>query len=107
MTEERARIIKDFIFEAVGNYQRESGTLPEQVVIYRDGMGGPSMTAKVQSFEVDLICDMLENTTQGYKPKIIYCLVDRNIQHRLFAKQNQDCLNPGPGTVVDTALVEY
>ena len=65
------------------------------------------MTAKVQSFEVKVITDMLENTTQGYKPKIVYCLVDRNIQHRLFAKQHQDCLNPGPGTVVDTGVVEY
>ncbi len=36
----------------------------------------------------------------------MYCLVDRNIQHRLFAKQNGDCLNPGPGTVIDTAVVE-
>jgi hypothetical protein len=49
---------------------------------------------------------MLENTTQGYKPKIVVCLVDRNIQHRLFHKQNGDCLNPGPGTCVDAGVVE-
>jgi hypothetical protein len=48
----------------------------------------------------------LENTHPGYKPKIVYCLVNRNIQHRLFVKQNGDCLNPGPGTVVDSALYE-
>jgi hypothetical protein len=76
------------------------------VIIYRDGMGGPSMTVKVQNHEVKVITDVLENTAQGYKPKIIYCLVDRNIQHRLFARENGACLNPGPGTLVDTALVE-
>ena len=64
------------------------------------------MTSKVQQLEVKVITDLLENTAPGYKPKILYCLVDRNIQHRLFVKQNQDCLNPGNGTVVDTAVVE-
>ena len=64
------------------------------------------MTKLVQEHEIKVITELLENTTPGYTPKIIYCLVDRNIQHRLFAKQQQDCLNPGPGTVVDTALVE-
>ena len=81
--------------------------LPEQIVIYRDGMGGPSMTAKVQSFEVKVITDMLENTTQGYKPKIIYCLIERNNNQRFFTKKDRECLNPGPGTVVDTDIVEY
>jgi len=49
---------------------------------------------------------MLENTTPGYKPKIVYCLVDRNIQHRLFYKAGQDYLNPGEGSCVDTGVVE-
>lgn len=56
--------------------------------------------------EVKVIKELLENSTAGYKPKIIYCLVDRNIQHRLFAKNQEDLVNPGSGTVVDTALVE-
>jgi hypothetical protein len=42
----------------------------------------------------------LENYTKGYKPKILYVLVNRNISHRLFAK-NGEVSNPGPGTVVD------
>lgn len=87
-------------------YHKANGNLPEQVVIYRDGMGGPTLTQMVQKEEVKAISEVLENTTPGYKPRIIYCLVDRNIQHRLFYKPNGDCLNPGPGTVVDTALVE-
>ena len=64
------------------------------------------MTALVQELEVRLITETLENKVAGYKPKIIFCLVDRNIQHRLFSKPNGECLNPGPGTVVDTSLVE-
>ncbi|MFM7857424.1 MAG: Piwi domain-containing protein, partial [Flammeovirgaceae bacterium] len=48
----------------------------------------------------------LESLTQGYKPKIVYCLVDRNVQHRLFSKENAHYINPGSGTLVDEALVE-
>ena len=69
-------------------------------------MGGPSMTTKVQEHEVKVITDLLENSAPGYKPKVVYCLVDRNIQHRLFSKSGADYSNPGPGTVVDTAVVE-
>jgi len=72
--------------EAMGVYNKNTQILPEQVIIYRDGMGGPSMTTKVQEHEVKVITDLLENTAPGYKPKILYCLVDRNIQHRLFVK---------------------
>lgn len=36
------------MFEAVGNWQTENKSLPEQIIIYRDGMGGPSMTQKVE-----------------------------------------------------------
>lgn len=106
ITNERSIILRDFIIDAVGKYRANTGNLPEQIVVYRDGMGGPSMTTLVQEIEVRAITEAIETKQAGYKPKIIYCLVDRNIQHRLFSKPNGECLNPGPGTVVDTSLVE-
>ena len=105
-TFERANILKGFVNDAMGNYQKNTKGLPEKIIIYRDGMGGPTMTAKVQEHEVKVITDLLETTSPGYKPKILYCLVDRNIQHRVFVKTGQDCLNPGNGTVIDSAVVE-
>ena len=47
--------MRDFTVEAVGIYKRNTGNLPEQIVVYRDGMGGPSMTALVQDLEVNII----------------------------------------------------
>lgn len=87
-------------------YFKTNGSLPNQVIIYRDGMGGPSFEALVKRIEVPVICELLETKSPGYKPKIMYCLVDRNVQHRLFSKNGQEVLNPGPGTIVDNALVE-
>ena len=88
------------------NYQKNTKSLPEKIIIYRGGMGGPTMTAKVQEHEVRVITDLLENTSPGYKPKILYCLVECNIQHRVFVKTGQDFLNPGNGTVIDSVVVE-
>ena len=40
-------------------------------------------------------------------PKILYCFVDKKICHRLFDKDNGNgYINPCPGTVVDSGLVE-
>ncbi len=64
------------------------------------------MTSKVQELEVKVITNLLENTAPGYKPKILYCLIERNIRDRFFVKQDQDFLIPGKGTVIDTAVVE-
>jgi hypothetical protein len=105
-TKDRAAIIEKFVYDAVDRYFKSMKALPKQVVIYRDGMGGPSLTALVEKLEVGVITNMLENTAPGYHPKIIYCLVDRNIQHRLFHKLQGDTVNPGPGTCVDTGVVE-
>lgn len=50
--------------------------------------------------------DTIKAYQQGYEPKVLYVFVDRNVSHRLFYKNNGDVLNPGPGTVLDLALVE-
>ena len=41
-------------------------------------------------------------------PKLLYCFIDKKISHRLFEKDNDGngYINPCPGTVVDTGLVE-
>lgn len=45
--------------------------------------------------------------SQGWNPKVIYTLIDKNDTHRLFEKYNGNgMVNPGPGTLIDTALVE-
>ncbi len=61
ITTERAHILRDFIIEAVGKYRANTRNLPKQIVIYRDGIGGPSMTSLVQENEVRFITDALEN----------------------------------------------
>lgn len=107
ITERRTQLMSDFLHEALINYQKmNKGPLPEQIVIYRDGIGGPTLQQKCLEVEVKEVIDRIRGFQQGYQPKIIYCFVDRKVSHRLFYKNNGDIQNPGPGTVLDVALVE-
>ncbi len=107
-TAERTTILKQFVKSALETYQtHNNGALPENILIYRDGVGGPQMKEKLKSVELEDMINAMTSFTQGYKPKILYCLIDKKISHRLFDKDSQgNFKNPGPGTVLDTGLVE-
>jgi len=74
-------------------------------MIYRDGVGGPTMEIKVINNEIAYIINVIQSYSSGYQPKILYVLVNKRISHRLFEKDNGGYMNPGPGTVLDTDLV--
>eukprot|EP00347_Sterkiella_histriomuscorum_P007318 403349409 len=109
ITEQRSEVICTFIQEALINYQKENnGQLPEQIIIYRDGIGGLSFQEKLKNFEIQKVVNVIQSFQQGYNPMLIYCLVDRNVPHRLIYKSNDyyEYQNPSQGTVLDDALVE-
>jgi len=43
-TVDRILLLKGFIDDAMKTYVKNNGKLPEQIVMYRDGMGGPTLT---------------------------------------------------------------
>jgi len=44
ITSERTNILRNFIQEALKNYQSHNkGNLPDYIFLYRDGIGGPTM----------------------------------------------------------------
>ncbi|CDW90464.1 piwi-like protein 1 [Stylonychia lemnae] len=53
-----------------------------------------------------LIIELIQQQSINYSPMIIYALIDKLSDHRLFMTSNDQVWNPGPGTVVDTALVD-
>lgn len=89
VTEERTQILSDFIKEALSTFKQSTkGTLPEQIIIYRDGLGGPSMATKVEEYEVSRILAAIKGFAENYTPKMLYVLVERRISHRLFHQEN-------------------
>ncbi|CDW85355.1 piwi-like protein 1 [Stylonychia lemnae] len=107
ITESRCQILCKFIKDSLQNYQQcQNGPYPELIVIYRDGIGGESMQDKCQEFEITRVIEVIQSSFEGYNPAIVYCFVNRNNQHRLFAKYNGQIMNPSSGTVLDIGLVE-
>lgn len=49
---ERTEIFANFIKEALANFSKKNkGALPEKIIIYRDGIGGPTMAQKALKLE--------------------------------------------------------
>jgi argonaute-like protein implicated in RNA metabolism and viral defense len=106
--EKRISILESFIQKALANYERNNKKLPEKIVVYRDGVGGPSMQQKVLSKELGKMSDAIKAHKPGYNPKILYVFVNKEINTRFFEMQKDGItvLNPPAGTVVDSNLVE-
>jgi len=64
------------------------------------------MERKLKEVEVEEVISTVNSYSQGYNPRILYTLVDKNTSLRLFEKENGECVNPAPGTCVDSGLVE-
>jgi len=64
------------------------------------------MQTKVLEMELAPMVDAIGSYSMGYSPKLLYTFVDKNTSHRLFERDNGNFINPGPGTCVDSGLVE-
>lgn len=97
--------MQEGIKNALDTYkQANNGRLPKQILIYRDACGGPSMIQKVHQTEIAQVIEGV-NVYSGNSIKVLYCLIDQKISHRLFYNHNGTKINVGPGTVVDSELV--
>ena len=95
-----------FTGHALRNYETHNKKLPSTIVVYRDGVGGPSMQKLVLEVELGRMIQAFKSYRQGYEPKILYVFVNKEINTRLFEPVGENMLNPPEGTVVDTDLVE-
>ena len=56
LTEERATIVGNLMVNALKHYrEKNGGKLPVQILIYRDGVGGPTMEPKVKNMEIQYV----------------------------------------------------
>jgi len=48
----------------------------------------------------------IQQFQKGYNPQLLYVFVNKRVTTRFFEKQNGHHINPGPGTVIDSVVVE-
>jgi hypothetical protein len=102
----RAQFMKEGLTQAMEKFKHHNkGNVPKQIIIYRDGVGGPSMMSKCEKHEVPLIIEAINDYSNNHT-KVIYCFVDQKVNQRFFYKNNGDFINAGPGTVIDSEIVK-
>nr|CAB3264906.1 piwi-like protein 2 [Phallusia mammillata] len=96
--------LKPCFTEAIKKFYEVNHALPSRVVIFRDGVGDGQLK-EVSEHEVSQLSScfgMFENIAGGpYEPKLTVVIVSKRINVKLFAKQNENLVNPPPGLVLD------
>lgn len=65
----RSMHLMNFIKDACQNYNKQNKKLPDKIIVYRDGVGGPTMVHKVMENEASKINEELSEYFGGnYKP---------------------------------------
>jgi aubergine-like protein len=79
------------------------------IAIYRDGVGGPISEDFVTQLEGpnSEMMNAIRGFAPNYNPKILYTIIDKKSGTRNFEQyDNNLVINPAPGTMVDTIVVE-
>ncbi|XP_058838219.1 protein aubergine-like [Topomyia yanbarensis] len=99
--EELSNFMAQNVMKALHSYRGEFGSLPQRIIIYRDGVGEGQMNY-VFEHEVGAV---KENLNRAYKdnptnPRFTFFVVNKRINTRLFNQKR----NPVPGTIVDDVI---
>ncbi|XP_066986204.1 piwi-like protein Siwi isoform X2 [Macrobrachium rosenbergii] len=91
------------IQNALYHYSKVNGTLPERVIVYRDGVGQGQLEY-VKNIEINAIKACFE--ANNFSPRFSFLVVSKRINTRLFAQgaQSGNPINPPSGTVCDDVL---
>lgn len=108
--EELVSGITSCLVEALQVYKdHNNSTLPERIIIYRDGVGD-GMLDQVRQIEIGQFEDACLILGAEYRPKITFVVVQKNINTKFFKMLNKmkeglpEVVNPPPGSVLDNTV---
>ena len=90
----------------IKEFEKNSRTLPESIVMFRDGVS-ESQYAAIVEIECKAILDAASKIKPGYKPKLCFIICAKRHSMRFFAKGQNDVDRSGnlpAGTVVDNTV---
>ncbi|OMJ87591.1 hypothetical protein SteCoe_10683 [Stentor coeruleus] len=104
--QEIANNIGECMLEALHAFHKATKNrfMPEVIIIFRDGISDSQIKATKDS-EVKSIKKMFLTDFQGYSPNLVYVIVNKNTNAKLFSKGTGGYTNPNPGTLVNSTIV--
>lgn len=89
---------------ALRKYHEENHSLPEKIIVFRDGVGDGQLSI-VANYEVKQLQECFPLLGESYEPKLSVIVVQKRISQRIFAVQGSGNLdNPKPGSVLDHSI---
>ena len=103
--QEIAGHVGDCVFEALQAFYKATKErfMPELIVIYRDGVSDSQILAS-KIYEVESIKQNIAKI-QGYKPNLVYVIVNKKTNAKLFSFNRGGYENPLPGTCVNSFII--
>lgn len=95
------------VFKALNAYEQEYRTLPGTIFFYRGGVGEGDIAYVNEIEKTHLESKLRERYARSAEPmplKLVYIIVSKSTNTRLFLRRGNDVQNPEPGTVVDNTI---
>jgi hypothetical protein len=100
--DEIAKNLSVIIEEVLETFKKINSIYPENIVIYRDGVGDSQKTV-VMNLEIDQINRALKN--KGLEnTKFAFIMVNKRVKTKIISDNNGRLENPRSGTVLDYAI---
>ncbi|CAH1795347.1 unnamed protein product [Owenia fusiformis] len=101
--EELVAKLKPLVIAALRKYHEVNHSLPERIVLFRDGVGDGQLDI-VGGYEVSQLAECFPVFGEEYQPKLTVVIVQKRINTRMFAIQGRNFENAPPGTVLDHSV---
>ena len=88
---------------ACEHYRRINNTLPEKIIIYRDGVSDGQLPL-IMDYEIPQIKKAFELIGSDYIPVMSFVVVKKRGNARFFANTGAGISNPPCGTVIDSVV---
>jgi len=92
--------LKACMAAALKKYNEINQTLPDRIIVYRDGVGDGQVDM-VAEHEVPQMRVAASAVNPGYNPKFACIIVKKRINAKFFFESGRNLANPPPGTVID------
>lgn len=93
------------IAKALNKYRSRNKTLPNSIIIYRDGVGDGQLSY-VHRTEVDMVKKTCKDFYGEKKVGMAFIIVKKRISTRFFCSNLKNYQNPPPGTVIDNTVTD-
>jgi aubergine-like protein len=103
--QEMANNITTCMTGALRKFVEVNKTLPERIIVYRDGVGDGQLGVVVEH-EIPQFLSAFKSANADFNPKFAMVVVKKRINTRLFSHSRGQYINPLPGTVVDTEVTK-